>query len=180
MNPEKEPLHNEGVDPENVWHALTQMLDVGKFFRTYCYRSVVEFGFSINEFDVMMALRQHPEKNTVKGISETAHLSKGIISQAVESLRKKQIVSVRQDEKDRRSLLITLENMAQPVLEKMKEAAADFAKMIMSGIPTEQLSDIFGIVTQVYSNKEKLSLPEPRFGKKQMIGGAALAADAHE
>ena len=77
------------IDPTNVWHALTQVLDVGKFFRTYCYRPALDLGFSSNEVDVLLSLKVHPEKNTVKALSETVHLSKGMISQAVESLRKK-------------------------------------------------------------------------------------------
>ncbi len=180
MLPEKEQIREQGVDTENVWRALTQMLDVGKFFRTYCYRAVVDLGFSINEVDVLMALKQHPEKNTVKGISETAHLSKGIISQAVESLRKKKLVTVLPDEKDRRSVLITLNSLAQPVLDKMREASNTFAKRIMSGIPTDRFEDIMSIVTQVYSNKEKLKAPEEGSFEGNLIGGAAGAADNYE
>ncbi len=176
MSPEQEQSHATAVNAENVWLALTQMLDVGKFFRTYCHRAVVDFGFSISEVDVLMSLRQHPEKNTVKGISETVHLSKGIISQAVESLRKKKVVTVKHDENDRRSLIVTLTGMAQPVLEKMREASNTFAKLIISGIPTELLDGAMGVVTQVYSNKEKLTCPTVQT-EENLIGGAAQAAE---
>ena len=149
-------IRRELPDPENVYWAFAKLMDVSKYFRAYCYRSVVDLGFSLNEIDVLMSLRQHPERNTVKGISETVHLSKGMISQAVESLRRKDFVTVGHDTNDRRSVLITLTGMAQPVLERLKEASATFVQKIVSGIPLEQLREGLGMVTQVYSNKEKM------------------------
>ncbi len=179
MLPEQETARTDD-SAENVWHALTQMLDVGKFFRTYCYRAVVDLGFTISEMDVLMSLKQHPERNTVKGISETVHLSKGIISQAVESLRRKKVITVHHDENDRRSLLIALTSMAQPVLDKMREASVNFADKIVSGIPTDRLPEIFDIVTRVYSNKQKLITPDKSNAEGNLTGGAALAANDYE
>ena len=144
------------TDPANMWHALTKMLDVGKFFRTYCYQPALDLGFSSNEIDVLLSLKINPEKNTVKALSEAVHLSKGMISQAVESLRKKQFVSVDPNEQDRRSVLITLSDLAHPLAEKIREACASFAETILSGIPDEQLQNVLGAVTKLYSNKETM------------------------
>ena len=151
----------ESVNPENVYWAFNTLVDIGKYFRTYCYRSVVDLGFSLNEIDVLMSLGEHPERNTVKGISETVHLSKGMISQAVESLRRKEFVTVGTDENDRRSVQIALDGKAQPVLARLREAYEAFVQKIVSGIPLEQLREGIGVVTQVYSNKEKMKNREP-------------------
>ena len=144
---------------EDMLWAFTKMVDLCKYFRAYCYHSVVEQGFSRNEIDVLISLKQHPEKNTVKGISETMHLSKGMISQAVESLRKKQMVTVNQDERDRRSVLIHLSAVAQPVLEKLKESYAAFLQRIANGVSREQLRAAVGVLTRFYENKEEMSSP---------------------
>ena len=149
----------EKTNPENVYWAFSKLLDVTKFFRTYCYQSVTDLGFSMGEIDVLLALGQHPECNTVKAISETVHLSKGMISQAVESLRQKQFLTVGTDEHDRRQVLITLTGMAQPILERLREAYTAFVEKIVSGISPEQLKACLGIVTQVYTNKEKMKAP---------------------
>jgi len=156
----------ESVNPENVYWALNTMVDIGKYFRMYCYRSVVDLGFSLNEIDVLMSLKEHPERNTVKGISETVHLSKGMISQAVESLRRKKLITVGTDEHDRRSFQISLDGKAQPVLERLREAYAAFVQKIVSGIPLEQWREGLGVVTQVYSNKEKMKKREPIQGSE--------------
>ena len=137
----------ESVNPENVYWALNTLVDIGKYFRAYCYRSVVDLGFSLNEIDVLMSLGEHPERNTVKGISE--------------SLRRKEFVTVGTDEHDRRSVQIALDGKAQPVLDRLREAYAAFVQKIVSGIPLEQLREGLGVVTQVYSNKEKMKKREP-------------------
>lgn len=159
---QKETDTSKKADPERAYWAFHKLVDVSKYFRAYCYQSVVDLGFSRNEIDVLMSLTEHPEKNTVKGISETVHLSKGMISQAVESLRKKQFVTVDQNENDRRSVLITLSSMASPVLERLKEASTAFVQKIISGIPYEQLQEVYQVVTQVYTNKENMRAPETK------------------
>ncbi len=152
----EEKQQPEAQSNDVFFHALCEMADVGKFFRAYCYRSVVEQGFSINEIDVLISLKEHPEKNTVKGISETMHLSKGMISQAVESLRKKQMVTVDHNEHDRRSVMIELNQPAHPILEKVKESSTNFIKSISKGIPNEQICEISKVVTQICNNKESM------------------------
>ncbi len=140
--------------------AFNEMMDVSKFFRSYCYRSMVEQGFSLNEIDVLISLKQYPEKNTVKGISETMHLSKGMISQAVESLRKKKMITVNQSKQDRRSVLIHLSHLSQPVLEKLRESYASFTERIISGLSSEQLQALSSAVSQISKNKAHMKKTE--------------------
>ncbi len=170
VSPEPLTLINEEVetmpkpdqpDTERAFWTFFKLMDVSKYFRNYCYKPIVDLGFSLNEIDVMLSLTKHPEKNTVKGISETVHLSKGMISQAVESLRKKKYVTVDHDEHDRRSVLITLSAMATPVLEKLREVSLSFVQNIINGIPYEQLQEVYQVVTQVYTNKENMKALSP-------------------
>lgn len=160
-NETHDPAQPKKESGDFFW-AFNEMVDVSKFFRAYCYRSLVEQGFSLNEIDVLMSLKQHPEKNTVKGISETMHLSKGMISQAVESLRKKKMVTVNQSDKDRRSVLIYLNRMAQPVLEKLKESSANFVERIVSGLSAEQLQTLANTVSQISKNKAHMKQAEEK------------------
>ncbi len=178
---ENEETRPHGVeDTEDVYNIFTKLMDVSKYFRAYCYHSVMDLGFSRNEIDVLMSLKQHPERNTVKGISETVHLSKGMISQAVESLRQKKYVTVNPDEKDRRSVLIYLSSISQPVLERLKDASSVFIGKIISGVSKEQLREARELVSQVYSNKEKMKSPDAGSASQTKIGGVALATGDHE
>ncbi len=162
MTKKKEKRANSSANANEVVHALNEMVDVSKFFRTYCYRSVVEQGFSLNEIDVLVSLKEHPEKNTVKGISETMHLSKGMISQAVESLRRKKMVTVNQNQDDRRSVLIHLNQRSHPILEKLRESSNGFVDRIISGLSREQLDAITNAMAQIRKNKEDMKLSTPK------------------
>jgi len=159
---QKNVSESKSKDENDFFWAFNEMIDVSKFFRAYCYRSVVEQGFSLNEIDVLISLKQHPEKNTVKGISETMHLSKGMISQAVESLRKKKMVTVNQSKEDRRSVLIHLSHISQPVLDKVKEASASFVDRIVSGVSSEQLKELSNTVSQISKNKDDMKKSEAK------------------
>ncbi len=143
-------------DTERAFWTFFKLMDLSKYFRAYCYKPVVDLGFSLNEIDVMISLTKHPERNTVKGISETMHLSRGMISQAVESLRKKKLVTVDHDKKDRRSVLITLNELAEPILDTLKDTSMSFVQSIINGIPQDQLQEVYQVVTRVYTNKEKM------------------------
>ena len=84
-----------------------------------------------------------------------------MISQAVESLRRKELVTVGTDARDRRSVQISLDGKAQPILDRLRETYEIFVQKIVSGIPLDQLREGLGVVTQVYSNKEKMKKREP-------------------
>ena len=152
-------------DTERAFWTFFKLMDLSKYFRAYCYKPVLELGFSLNEIDVMLSLTKHPDRNTVKGISETMHLSRGMISQAVESLRRKELVTVDHDKKDRRSVLITLSAPATPILDTLKEASMAFVQKIINGVEQDQLQKVYEVVTQVYTNKEKMkALPSSAEG----------------
>ncbi|MBE6554385.1 MAG: winged helix-turn-helix transcriptional regulator [Ruminococcaceae bacterium] len=148
-------------DTERAFWTFFKLMDLSKYFRAYCYKPIVDLGFSLNEIDVLVSLTKHPEKNTVKGISETMHLSKGMISQAVESLRKRKYVTVDQNKKDRRSVLISLNALSTPILEKLQEVSLDFVRNIINGIPYEQLQEVYQVVSRVYTNKEHMKALAP-------------------
>lgn len=157
--------------------VFARMAELSKYFRSYCYRPVEEMGFTLNEIDVLMSLKQDPERNTVKGISESLRLSKGMISQAVESLRQKNLVAVCHSETDRRSVLIRLNERAQPILEKIKEAYSSFAQSFTDGIDREQLSAISGILTQFSKNKETMKRSKSPCADRTMNKGGAPEGD---
>ena len=141
---------------EATFSALTRLSEVGKYFRAYCYRSVGELGFSANEVDVLLSLRQHPERNTVKSLSETVHLSKGMISQAVERLRQRKFVTVDPDEKDRRSVRVHLSGESRPVLDRLLSDYVEFVNRMFAGISGERLEEALAVLKQLCQNKEEM------------------------
>jgi DNA-binding MarR family transcriptional regulator len=163
------------VSVEEAFSALARLSDVGKYFRAYCYRSISEFGFSANEVDVLLSLQQHPEKNTVKGLSEAVHLSKGMISQAVERLRQRKMVTVDTDEHDRRAVRVHLAGESRPVLERLLGDYVDFVNRMFYGVSKERLADAFYVLKQLCHNKEEMKQSDKNEGS-----AATVAAEEHE
>ena len=111
------------------YEVFTKLMSLGKSMRTHCHRAIEADGFTLNETDVLLALTASPENNTVGAISESSNISKGNISQAVESLKQKGYLVTEQSSDDRRYVAVRLTEAADPVIEKLKaaEAARDSA-----------------------------------------------------
>ena len=84
------------------YEVFTKLMSLGKSMRTHCHRAIEADGFTLNETDVLLALTASPENNTVGAISESSNISKGNISQAVESLKQKGYLVTEQSSDDRR------------------------------------------------------------------------------
>ena len=104
------------------YEIFTKLMSLGKSMRSHCHRAIEADGFTLNETDVLLALTATPENNTVTAISEASNISKGTISQAVESLRQKGYILTEQSSADRRSLTIRLTEQAAPIIEKLQHA----------------------------------------------------------
>ena len=163
----------EGRESGEILGVFARMSELSKYFRAYCYRPVEEMGFTLNEIDVLVCLKDHPEQNTVKGISESLRLSKGMISQAVESLRRKNLVAVSQSDRDRRSVLIALNAKAQPVLDKIREAYSSFIRTFTDGVDLEQLAIIERVLSQFNQNKEAMKQALRKSGTRKRQKGVA-------
>jgi DNA-binding MarR family transcriptional regulator len=173
------PSESSGADGE-ILGVFARMSELSKYFRAYCYRPVEEMGFTLNEIDVLVCLKDHPEQNTVKGISECLRLSKGMISQAVESLRRKNLVAVSQSARDRRSVLIALNAKAQPVLDKIRETYSAFIRTFTDGVDREQIALIESVLSQFYQNKEAMKQALRKSGKRNKQKGAAHCGEDNQ
>ena len=135
------------------YEIFAKFMSLGKSMRFHCHRAVMEDGFSLNETDVLLSLAAAPENNTVKAISEAAGISKGNISTAVETLRKKGYVSVNVDAADRRLLTVELTEKAAPVLEKLAAAEEEYFSGFMRSIDRDHIS----LLNRVFSSIQQFS-----------------------
>ena len=80
------------------------------------------YGITIIETDILAFLRNNPDKDTARDIVEYRMLQKGNVSQAVEHLIRKGLLSRRQDEKDRRLIHLSLTPTAVEVTAAIRAA----------------------------------------------------------
>ncbi len=141
------------------YEIFTKLMSLGKSMRSHCHRSIESDGFSMNETDVLLALLSAEDNNTVKAISESSTISKGNISQAVESLKQKGYITTETSSEDRRSVTIHLTDKAAPVVKKLQSAEEDYFQKFMVTLSKGEASlvtRIFGVL-QNFSIKNFLS-----------------------
>ncbi len=168
----KEPIVLENLDDAEIsestrrnlksaYHLFPKLMDICKYYRSYCYKSAEEFGLCASEIDIVIALYEDPRSNTVMALSKSVHLSKSVVSKSVESLRKRGYVSVLPGEVDKRYVMITLSEGALPIVESMSKSAERFIKQIGDGIDEKDLGVIAKFIAHIHSNTEKMKASEP-------------------
>lgn len=90
------------------------------------------------ETTIISFLYNNPGKDTAADIVQLRMLSKGNVSQAVESLIQKSLLARRQDQADRRKIHLSLTKEARPVTEEIEEIQKEFRKTLFQGFSPEE------------------------------------------
>lgn len=97
-----------------------------------------QYQLSLIEANVISFLYNNPEKDTAADIVELRMLSKGNVSQAVESLIQKSLLQRRTDTQDRRKIHLSLLPEAKPITEAMEAVREAFQSEIFYGLSQEE------------------------------------------
>lgn len=136
------------------YEIFTKLMSLGKSMRSHCHHAIEADGFTMNETDVLLALLSADDNNTVKAISESSTISKGNISQAVESLRQKGYITTKISLSDRRSVTIALTDKAEPVIAKLQNAEEEYFSGFMVALPKKEAS----LVKRIFPALQTFSL----------------------
>ncbi len=90
------------------------------------------------EGTIISFLHNHPGKDTAADIVELRMLSKGNVSQAVESLIQKSLLKRSLDPQDRRKIHLSLTPEAQPMIESLENLWQEFEDQVFFGISEEE------------------------------------------
>lgn len=97
-----------------------------------------EHGLSLTEATIISFLHNNPEKDTAADIAELRMLSKGIVSQSVESLIQKSLLEREQDASDRRKIHLSLMPSAQPITNSIESIQKKLHDEIFAGLSEEE------------------------------------------
>ena len=101
-----------------------------------------QYQMNITETAVISFLYNNPGKDTAADIVELRMLSKGAVSQAVESLIQKKLLEREQDTKDRRRIHLSLTPAANPITQEIEKAQKGFRDKVFQGF-TEEERELF-------------------------------------
>lgn len=97
-----------------------------------------EHGLSLLEAKVLSFLHNNPDRDTAADIVELRMLPKGNVSQAVESLVQKQLLSRRPDTVDRRRIHLSLTEPAAPIVLDLDVLRVRFQAAVFANISPEE------------------------------------------
>ena len=112
------------------------------------------YRFSLIEATIISFLYNNPGKDTAADIVELRMLSKGNVSQAVESLMQKSLLQRRQDTEDRRKIHLSLTQAAQPITASLKELFQQFHEELFFGLSKEELELFDRVNEQIIVNTQ--------------------------
>lgn len=121
-----------------------------------------EFGLSLLEVKVLSFLHNNPQMNTAGDIAEYRLLSKGNVSQAVESLIRRGYMERTADAEDRRRVRLSLLPAAKTVTERIDGEWAKFDKKLLENFDEGEI--------ELFDN----------FKEKLMQNAKAIMAEAEE
>lgn len=112
------------------------------------------YRLSLIEATIISFLYNNPGKDTAADIVGLRMLSKGNVSQAVESLMQKSLLQRRQDTEDRRKIHLSLTQAAQPITASLKELFQQFHEELFFGLSKEELELFDRVNEQIIVNTQ--------------------------
>lgn len=111
-----------------------------------------EFKLTLTEATIISFLHNNPEKDTAADIAELRMLSKGIVSQSVESLIQKSFLQREQDAADRRKIHLSLLPSAHGITKSVERIQENLHDEIFAGFSEEDQKSFDQIHQRILEN----------------------------
>ena len=111
-----------------------------------------EYNLTLIEAKVISFLHNNPGKDTAADIAELRMLQKSNVSQAVEILFQKSMISREQDKSDRRKIHLSLTPNSAPIVRSIDDLWEKFKKEIFMGISDEELESFENVNNKMQKN----------------------------
>lgn len=108
------------------------------------------------ELEILYFLSRCGNHNTSKDIHYQLMMNKGHISQAVDSLCKRNFVIAIPDRQDRRFIHYQLSNSAQKIVDEMAHKRQEMNRRMVEGISEEDLEVFRSVSAKIRENIEKM------------------------
>lgn len=126
-----------GVFIKRTTEFLTNIRRIVKLHESMLKAICVEYRLTLIEATIISFLHNNPGKDTAADIVELRMLSKGNVSQAVESLIQKALLRREPDTADRRRIHLFLTPAAGPIVASMEVIWRQYEETIFAGLTAE-------------------------------------------
>lgn len=137
---------------------LVSFTKAKKTYKKFISPALNDLGLTHNEFEILVFLQENLEYNTAKDIVEFSGLSKGLISRSIESLLKKEMLTIKKDDKDKRIVRLYISNSAIETINFLNKISNDFCKLLLEGLKDEELISFDNILNKMIKNLNNLKI----------------------
>lgn len=112
---------------------------------------------SMREVHVLLFLANHPGQDTARDVAELRGLAKSQVSQAVEVLTSRNILSRRADGEDRRVIHLDITEAGRPLAQEAQAVQAACGKRLLAGLSKEEQAVFLDLLERVLEEAEALA-----------------------
>ena len=135
---------------------LVSFTKAKKTYKKFISPTLNDLGLTHNEFEILVFLQENLEYNTAKDIVEFSGLSKGLISRSIESLLKKEMLSIKKDDKDKRIFRLYISPSANETLNVLNKVSNRFFKLLLEDLKDEELMFFDEVLNKMIKNLNNL------------------------
>lgn len=121
-------------------------------FRNLCRSEFPDFDLTQNEVCVMILLVKFPNRDTARQLSDILGMSPALVSRAIESLHKKEIICLKRDEKDRRVYHLSVNAEKPDLVDSLNAMEEKFRRILMEGIDPQEVEIFHRVLVQIIEN----------------------------
>lgn len=141
--------------------TIAQLTRLPRKFIKYYDRQFVPLlersGMSMREIHVLLFLANHPGQDTAKDVAELRGLAKSQVSQAVEVLTSRGILSRRADGEDRRIIHLDITEEGRTLAREAQAVQAACGKRLLAGLSEEEQAVFLDLLERVLRETEALA-----------------------
>lgn len=113
---------------------------------------------TVKQFFLLACMNLFPgEAPTANQMAETMGCSRQNVKEILNSLSKKGIVVLRQDENDKRKQRIYLTEKQKQLAVKYQQKEMEFMQLLYKGVSDEEIKTVYGIISRMENNIKELS-----------------------
>lgn len=134
----------------NIFYIYFQTI---KKYKKYMENSLKGYALTPAEIDVITLLVNNIGKDiTAKDIVILRGISKGLVSRAVTSLRRKELIIAVDNPLDKRSMYLSINGENEDIITKVKEENKNFMEKLFKGVTMEEIEHFLYINNKMLNN----------------------------
>ncbi len=129
----------------------------GKYYDRQFLPLLEQTGLTMREVHVLLFLANHPGQDTARDVTELRGMAKSQVSQAVEVLAGRGLLTRRADGEDRRIVHLEITEQGAPLAREAQAVQAACGRRLLAGLTGEEQTVFLDLLERVLREMEDLS-----------------------